>query len=80
MIVSFESGGGKSNGGKVWEIFKFGLTKDFLISFCGGGGFDGNTFLKIPTGTGGVLPDVDDLVLHYPDVYQPCKPVILQQT
>ena len=21
-----------------------------------------------------------DVVLHYPDVYQPCKPVILQQT
>ena len=27
------------------------------------------------------LSDSDlDLVLHYPDVYQPCKPVILQQT
>ena len=60
-MVSFESEGGNSNGGKVLGIFKFVLTKDFLVSFCGGGGFDGNTFLKMPIGTGGVLPAVDDL-------------------
>ena len=40
---------------------QFGLIKDFLVSFCCGGGFGGNTFLKILIGTGGVLPDVDDL-------------------
>ena len=58
-IVSFVSGGGKSKGGKVCGIFKFGLTKDFLTSFCGGGSFGGNDFCRIPTGTGGVLVDVD---------------------
>ena len=46
---------------KFEESFKFGLTKDFLVSFCGGGRFGGINFLKIPISTGGVLPDVGDL-------------------
>ena len=42
------------------EIFKFGLTKDFLTSFCCQWRFWWKLlFCKIPIGTGGVLPDVD---------------------
>ena len=37
------------------------MTKDFLTSFCCGGGFGGNDFHKIPIGAGGVLPEVDGL-------------------
>ena len=28
----------------------------------------------------GKLPGICHLLLHYPDVYQPCKPVAIQQT
>ena len=44
----------------VVKFEKF-LNLDFLASFCCGRGFGGNTFLRMPICTGGILPDVDDL-------------------
>ena len=54
-IVSLDWGGGNSKGGKDCGIFKWGSTKDFLGSFCGGSVLIGGILHKIPIGIGGIL-------------------------